>query len=197
MDGQALVACTYENKQCMIDWNVCASFYRLFCIYFFFRKVLESFCMMSRQYLVIPLSLNSLKMCRWEVNMRFEWNTLETRPGVCLSVDGQNRLHTSLGIPLIYRIPRRYTLMLSYWLPPLSGSQQKANGGESRSSRNGRADSYRAERSTRGMRMAKMMPALVLGSGWWYRAEGYEQVQERPSKYISFVATIAPIIFTS
>ena len=36
MDGQALVACSHENKQCMIDWNVCASFYRLFCIYFFF-----------------------------------------------------------------------------------------------------------------------------------------------------------------
>ena len=35
--------------------------------------------------------------------MRFEWKTLKTRPGVCLSVDGQNRLHTSLGIPLIYR----------------------------------------------------------------------------------------------
>lgn len=35
--------------------------------------------------------------------MRFEWNTLGTWPGVCLSVDGQNRLHTSLGIPLIYR----------------------------------------------------------------------------------------------
>lgn len=38
MDGQALVACSHENKQCMIDWNVCASFYRLFCIYFFFSQ---------------------------------------------------------------------------------------------------------------------------------------------------------------
>ena len=38
MDGQALVACSHENKQCMIDWNVCASFYRLFCIYFFFPQ---------------------------------------------------------------------------------------------------------------------------------------------------------------
>ena len=95
--------------------------------------------------------------------MRFEWNTLETRPGVCLSVDGQNRLHTSppwASLLFIYRNQEDTPHgIVSYCLPPLSGSQQKANGGgESRSSRNGRAESYRHERSEDGQ---KWMLALV------------------------------------
>lgn len=92
--------------------------------------------------------------------MRCEWNTLETRPGVCLSVDGQNRLHTSLGIPFIYRNQEDTPHgIVSYRSPPLSGSQQKANGGESRSSRNGRAESYLHERPEDG----KMDASVSLG----------------------------------
>ena len=56
MDGQALVACSYGNKQFLIDWNVCASFYRLFCIYFFSARYMNLYCMMSRQYLVTPVT---------------------------------------------------------------------------------------------------------------------------------------------
>lgn len=81
--------------------------------------------------------------------MRFECNTLETRPGcsVCLSVHGQNRLHTSLPWASLSYTENQEDTIVSVATLPLSGFQQKkANGGGSRSGRNGRAESFRAER---------------------------------------------------
>lgn len=88
--------------------------------------------------------------------MRFERNMLETRPG---RVSVYRFMAKIVSIPPFPGHPSPIQKPKKIHTPhaivpvatlPLSGFQQKkANGGGSRSGRNGRAESFRAERSAR------------------------------------------------